>query len=696
MSLSLAPVAAIFLCFAVEPLGFVAGETRRAALLAAAAASASLLLERSLDASLVRWVWQVSIQIICVVYNQDEHSILLNLLSMVVVPITLVASSARTSSADFLLHLVVHFLVACVHFRDALADKGWQWLSLLLVCDVVYYGIYASLQPAQGGSTGEGSTDQVLQTILGTVCDGCLLLKSDGTIMSGDDKASDLLDMESGANGDASMPKVGAVLPGVLEGGVLSAGARMLRPKTRDGKRKKIEAYIIPLSMEPEVAHELARCTIGTPSKPGTGPVYLCALREMEMSLSRATSNMAGDEDDEDVHLSPTTSGGSSQGRVIRATSHVASDMGMTQAASAVAGPAGHPGISINMLDNFGLGVGTYTKMCVVGRGTQGSVWQVKSEDGTIYAQKDIALKGKLWARDFPIRLRDADREVRALKGLTWASCVVVPIVDCWMSKDFETSCIVMEWMPRNMFDVLKNRRTQSLGQVPVPQATEWIGRLAAGLMAIHSARFIHRDIKPANVLLDENLKFCKISDLGVSRALHSVREFNDGASGVSGAQSSMVSDNVGSILSGYTVRPGTVAYTSPEARENGNYGCATDVYSLGILVLEILTLKPPNEVQLGKELDFSDVRNHAKMLLRSNANASSDWAELAAICMEMLAPERERPQAADIAARPVLRLVMQDLVSQCKRLGELLKGANASSSMSPMPKQSPLQRRQR
>jgi len=297
------------------------------------------------------------------------------------------------------------------------------------------------------------------------------------------------------------------------------------------------------------------------------------------------------------------------------------------------------------------------------------------------------------------------------------------------MSKDFETSCIVMEWLPTNMFDVLKARRVQGLGQVPVPQATEWIARLAAGLMAIHSARFIHRDIKPANVLLDESLKRCKISDLGVSRALHSVKDVGpavpmgthlgrgaleentrgaqmmfqqgrrpstasqnttdslpefDSSSGVSGAQSSLASEHLGSMLSGYTVRPGTVAYTSPEARETGNYGCATDVYSLGVLVLEILTLKPPNEVRLGEEVEAADVRHNAKKQLRGHAQE-----ELASLCMEMLAPAEERPQATDIAASPILRPVMQELVQQCGRLGELLGERKGAAKGAPTAKKS-------
>jgi len=368
-----------------------------------------------------------------------------------------------------------------------------------------------------------------------------------------------------------------------------------------------------------------------------------------------------------------------------------------TQAASAIGGPGQaplHPGIPLQAVQAIGLGVGQYTKVRVVGRGTQGQVWQVTSQDGTYYALKEIALKGVLWHRDFPKRLRDADREVRALKGLSWASSVIVPIVDCWISKDFELSCLVMQWMPKNLSAVLNKLSSEIGGAVPCDVARNWLARLVAGLGAVHAAGFIHRDIKPSNILLDETLTQCKITDLGVSRALHrqstkeveSARSAVGAAAGSSASRSdreateekySMVSENMGSILSGYTVRPGTIAYTSPEACESCHYGCQADMFSLGVVALEVLTLQRPPEPGLGEVLPANHTMEFAKEKFASaprTGSESSEWAELTRLCIWMLRPRPEdRPVAKDLANNPHLLPHIEQLARDTPKLRVLL-----------------------
>jgi len=316
-------------------------------------------------------------------------------------------------------------------------------------------------------------------------------------------------------------------------------------------------------------------------------------------------------------------------------------------------------------------------------------VWQVLSEAGIEYAQKDISLKGVLWHVDFPKRLKDADREVRALKGLAWASRVVVPIVDCWITNDFEQACIVMEWLPKNMNEVLKQRRKEKSGPVPATSACRWLTHIAVGIAAIHSEGFIHRDIKTANILVNEQSDVCKIADLGVSRPLHRRhREQLDGDD--SASQISMMSQktkaskasasSIGpavSILSGYTARPGTNAYSSPEALVSGDYDVSADVFSIGCVLLEMLTLEMPPELSHGSMESMVPLLAREKLPSHRPPPGSSSSArtimDLHEICHSMLNQKAAlRPSAKQVALRPFLKDSLNILL-ECPKLRNLL-----------------------
>ncbi|XP_062222950.1 cysteine-rich receptor-like protein kinase 34 isoform X1 [Phragmites australis] len=129
---------------------------------------------------------------------------------------------------------------------------------------------------------------------------------------------------------------------------------------------------------------------------------------------------------------------------------------------------------------------------------------------------------------------------------------------------------IVYEYMPNRsldtiLFDAGRRRR----------QALDWRKRhaiicgIARGLLYLHEEsrlRIIHRDLKPSNVLLDEDMS-PKISDFGLARAFW-------------GDQSRAV-----------TKRPaGTLGYMSPEYAYYGHVSTKSDMFSFGVIVLEIVT----------------------------------------------------------------------------------------------------------
>ncbi|VAH55078.1 unnamed protein product [Triticum turgidum subsp. durum] len=89
---------------------------------------------------------------------------------------------------------------------------------------------------------------------------------------------------------------------------------------------------------------------------------------------------------------------------------------------------------------------------------------------------------------------------------------------------------------------------------------------ICEGLQYLHEKHIIHLDLKPANILLDDNM-VPKITDFGLSRC------FNENQS----------RDITKTIL-------GTMGYLAPELREGGVIARSDDLYSLGVIIIEVLT----------------------------------------------------------------------------------------------------------
>ncbi|XP_014522631.1 U-box domain-containing protein 35 isoform X2 [Vigna radiata var. radiata] len=99
---------------------------------------------------------------------------------------------------------------------------------------------------------------------------------------------------------------------------------------------------------------------------------------------------------------------------------------------------------------------------------------------------------------------------------------------------------------------------------------------IATGLLFLHQTKpepLVHRDLKPANILLDHNY-VSKISDVGLARLLPAAVAENE-------TQCRM------------TAAAGTFCYIDPEYQQTGMLGVKSDVYSLGIIILQLLTGRP-------------------------------------------------------------------------------------------------------
>ncbi len=199
--------------------------------------------------------------------------------------------------------------------------------------------------------------------------------------------------------------------------------------------------------------------------------------------------------------------------------------------------------------------VDRYTVGRQLGAGGNGVVWQAR--DGVL--DRDVALK--VVRNGEHARL---SREARAAARVNDRN--VVAVYDA--GEDDGTVFVVMEFV-----------EGVDLGQVlrangPLSEdVAALVGRdVARGLGAVHDQGIVHRDIKPSNVLLTREGQV-KLSDLGIARTFDA-------------------NQNVRLTGSGTIV--GTIDYLAPEQLADQEVTTATDVYSLGLLLLEACTGDKP------------------------------------------------------------------------------------------------------
>ena len=126
--------------------------------------------------------------------------------------------------------------------------------------------------------------------------------------------------------------------------------------------------------------------------------------------------------------------------------------------------------------------------------------------------------------------------------------------------------------IPYIAMEVIEGRSLKELiltsGQLPIPQAIEYAKQMLNALRFSHRNGIIHRDIKPHNILVGAENRL-KVTDFGIARA---------GASQMT---------EVGSIM-------GTAQYLSPEQARGAPVTAASDLYSVGVVLYEMLTGKTP------------------------------------------------------------------------------------------------------
>lgn len=112
-------------------------------------------------------------------------------------------------------------------------------------------------------------------------------------------------------------------------------------------------------------------------------------------------------------------------------------------------------------------------------------------------------------------------------------------------------------------------RRIAKKGNMSFEEIIDVAKQICRGLRYAHSQEIIHRDIKPQNILIEKG-GVCRLSDFGIAR----------------------IFQQTNLTMTGMAV--GTPEYMSPEQAEGLDLDAQTDIYSLGVVIYEMLTKRPP------------------------------------------------------------------------------------------------------
>jgi serine/threonine-protein kinase len=291
----------------------------------------------------------------------------------------------------------------------------------------------------------------------------------------------------------------------------------------------------------------------------------------------------------------------------------------------------------------------------LLGHGSMGYVFLVKASDGTQYALKvmspELAKKDSTYKERF---LREAEFAMKIRHRN------LIPVHDAGEESERGFCYILMDYMPGGTVKDLVREK----GALPVAQAVQIATQVAVAMEVAHLHGIIHRDIKPDNIMFDAD-GVPKLADLGVARFEANAHQ---------NTQRGMI--------------VGTPAYMAPEQMIDSHHiDERADIYSLGLVLYEMLAGKSPNIGSTVMGLLAKSIKGEPLPDVRTMRPEVS--ASVAYVLSLMLAPKVEqRPHTSRAAADLLTRAAAGSLL-----IPEPSTPNNADVAP-PKPEQSPRRKR--
>lgn len=269
---------------------------------------------------------------------------------------------------------------------------------------------------------------------------------------------------------------------------------------------------------------------------------------------------------------------------------------------------------------------GRYQLEVPLGRGGMGEVWRGRD----MATHRPVAIKlVELSQIDDPGMLAETigrfRREATVVSGLRHPN--IVGAIDA--GRIANQLFMVMELAPGiSLAQMMDERGARGMGLFPVPSVLRITAEVCSGLAAAHDTGVVHRDIKPSNLMVTPQLGV-KIIDFGIARLL---------------------ADNSPRLtMRGHTV--GTIAYMSPEQAQGLDVDGRADLYSLGCVLYQLLSGRPPFFSTLPGALLMMQVMDRATPLNVARPDLPEGLSELVSDLMEK-DPAARPENAAQVISR--------------------------------------------
>jgi serine/threonine-protein kinase len=243
-----------------------------------------------------------------------------------------------------------------------------------------------------------------------------------------------------------------------------------------------------------------------------------------------------------------------------------------------------------------------------IGRGGMAEIFQARD----ILLDRPVAMKVLFpeFATD-PAFVERFRREAQAAANLNHPN--IVAVYD-W-GKVNNTYYIAMEYVNgRTLADILKQS-----GTLTPMQVCDVMSEVASALISAHQNGVIHRDIKPGNILVSTTGQI-KVADFGIARAL--------------GAGVEQGLTQTGAVM-------GTATYFSPEQAQGVSTDQRSDIYSLGVVMYEMLSGVPPFTGENAVAIAYKQVHERAMPLDQRLTSVPPEVSAIVAKCMEKSPDDR-------------------------------------------------------
>jgi serine/threonine protein kinase len=230
---------------------------------------------------------------------------------------------------------------------------------------------------------------------------------------------------------------------------------------------------------------------------------------------------------------------------------------------------------------------------------------------GIVYKAEDTKLKREVAIKFLPQSITVSEKDKEKLKteaqiaaGLNHPNIATVYAIEEYGDDTF----IVMEYVKGNeLKDVIRNSPDKKLN---LNRFLNYAIQITEGLNAAHKKGIIHRDIKSSNIMLSDDGRI-RVMDFGLAHIHGDPLVTKKGST------------------------PGTTAYMSPEQIRGEEIDFRADIWSLGIVLFEMLTGQPPFQGNFDQAIVYSILHEKPKSPKKLNPDAPDELEQIILSCLE-------------------------------------------------------------